>query len=327
VKTVPDLPRVRFVLKKEGIMRKTAFVLLLLWPSLAAAGIVNVEFKFTPFVGDPANTNHVETVPGKSSVYVNNILIAEKDVEKEEVPVLFEEREIAPSVWVPARSLGPALRKGKNMIRIEFDPADSKAPYRAQLRWASVTDQVTTSENAPGRLSETNQSNEGVDDRNATGHVVFERDFTADFAADLPWHHYPPVTTLSDEDKKNLAALVKQREEAFKPNFAAAYQLLGKISDLSLAEVKKAKCLDKGYAAGVRVSAGTPDQLDFVTTGNPEVVVRGKGGDLFRPVDPKAFSRIKGEELQMCVQVVFATLFPPRLVAVRTPSGKWEVVY
>ncbi|MGC9965856.1 MAG: hypothetical protein ABSE08_10660 [Syntrophobacteraceae bacterium] len=306
-------------------MRKIAFVLLVFWPSLAAAGIVNVEFKFTPFVGDP-KADHVETVPGMSSVYINNILIAEKEVDKEDVPVLFEEREISPSVWVPAASLGPALRKGKNNIRIEFDPVDTKAAYRAQLRWASVTDQVTRSGNPPARLSETNQSGEGVDDRKATGHVVFEREFVADFATDRPWHHYPSVTTLSAEDKKSLAMLVKQREEAFKPNFAAAYQILENIPEISLAEVKKAKCLDKSYAAGIRITAMTPDQLDFVTTGNPEVVIRGKGGDLYHPVDLKALTGIKDDDL-LGFQMVFAALFPARLVAVRTPSGKWEVVY
>ena len=182
-------------------MRKIVFVLLLFWPSLAAAGIINVEFKFAPFVGDPAKAT-VETVPGMASVYINNVPVAQKEVEKENVPVLFEEREIAAPVWVPSSSMGQALRKGKNKIRIEFDPADKKASYRAQLRWASVTDQVTKSENPRGGSTETNQSNEGVDDRKVTGSVVFEREFTADFAADLPWHHYPPVTALSEEDEE-----------------------------------------------------------------------------------------------------------------------------
>ncbi len=308
-------------------MRKIVFVLLMFWPSLAAAGTVNVEFKFTPFVGDPAKGDQVETVPGMSKVYVNNIPVMEKEVDREEVPVLFEEREIAASVWVPVASLGPALRKGKNKIRIEFDPTDKKASYRAQLRWASVTDQVTKSGNLPGRLQETNQSGEGVDDRKVTGHAVFEREFVADFAADLPWHHYPPVTTLTGEDRKNLAMLVKQREEAFKPDFAAAYQIMGKIPEISVADLKTLKCLDKGYAAGIRITAGPPDQFDYVITGNPEVVVRGKADSLYHPVDPNALARIKDEDVQMCLQTAFIALFPPRLVAVRTPSGKWEVVY
>jgi hypothetical protein len=302
-------------------------LMILSWCSLAAAGVVNVEFKFTPFVGDPSKADQVETVPGKAFVFVNNVLMAEQEVGKKEVPVLFEEREIAPAVWVPTQSLGPALRKGKNKVRIEFQPADATAPYRAQLRWASVTDQVTKTEDAPGRVSETNQSGEGVDDRKATGRIVFEREFIADFATDLPWHHYPPVTALSDTDREELAMLVKMRAMTFKPNFSGAYQILKNNRNIVLADVKKFKCFDKAYGAGVRVSALPLDQLDFVITGNPEVVVQGKSGSVFSPLDPKSFDRIKDETAQMCAGMVISVLYPPRLVVVRTPSGSWEVVY
>jgi hypothetical protein len=304
-----------------------ALLLLLSWCSLAAAGVVNVEFSFTPFVGDPRTADKVETVPGKASVFINNVLMNEQEVGKKEVPVLFEEREIGPAVWVPAQSLGPALRKGKNKIRIEFQPADPMAPYRAQLRWASVTDQVTKSGDAPGRIRETNQSGEGVDDRKSTGRIVFEREFFADFAADLPWHHYPPVAALSDRDRQELATLVKERAMTFRPNFAGAYQILKNVRNIDLVEMKKIKCLDKAYAAGVRVVAPPLEQLDFVITENPEVVVQGKSGSLFSPKDPESFDRIKDDDAQMCAVIVFSILYPPRLVVVRAPSGKWEVVY
>ena len=241
--------------------------------------------------------------------------------------MLFDEREIAASVWLPTASLGPALRKGKNKVRIEFEPADPKVPYRAQLRWASVTDQVTRGTTAGGATLETNQSGGGVEDKTATGKVAFEREFVADFATDLPWHHYPVVTALSDDDKKRLASLVKARIEAFKPNFAGAYQLLKDNKNIDLAKAQKAKCLDAAYAAGVRVGFAPADQLDFATTGNPEVVVRSKKGDLYYPLDPKAFERIKGDDLQMCAGMLFSALYPQRLVAVRAPSGEWQVVY
>ena len=307
-------------------MRGPLIAALALWSSLAAAEVVNVEFKFTPFVGDPKNPK-VETVAGKASVFINNVLLAEQPVRKDEVPVLFDEREIAASVWLPTASLGPALRKGKNKFRIEFEPADPKAAYRAQLRWTSVTDQVTRGKTAGGATQETNQSGAGVEDKTATGKVAFEREFVADFATDLPWHHYPAVTALSDDDKKRLASLVKQRTEAFKPNFAVAYQLLKDNKSIELAKAQEAKCLDAAYAAGVRVGAAPADQLDFATTGNPEVVVRSKNGNLYYPLDPKTFDRIKGDNLQMCVSVLFSALYPQRLVAVRAPSGEWQVVY
>jgi len=308
-------------------MRIFIVALLLFWSSMAMAKVINVEFKFTPYVGDPVKAKTVETVPGKALVYINNVPIAETDVEKKEVPVLFEEREIASSVWLPIQSLGPVLRKGKNSIRIEFEPADPKAQYRAQLRWASVTDQVVKAEDSAGRIRETNQADEGVDDRNASGRVVFEREFVADFAADLPWHHYPAVKSLSDDDRKTLARIVKERADLFKPNFTLAYKLLEGNRNINLPGVKKTRCLYKGHAAGIRVGTQPLDQLDFVTTGNPEVVVRSKKGALFFPLNPNALDRIKDDEVQMCIMMVFSALFPPRLVFIRSESGKWEVAY
>jgi hypothetical protein len=160
-----------------------------------------------------------------------------------------------------------------------------------------------------------------------TGRVVFERPFEADFATDLPWHHYPPVTKLSEEARKDLALVVKNRAEVFKPDFAAAYKILGGIGGVDLGEIKKARSLEKGHAAGVRAAVPAPGQLDILLTGNPEVVLQGKAGDLFHAADPKAFDRIKDQDIQMAVQILFSLLYPPRLVVVRSPSGTWEVVY
>ncbi len=308
-------------------MRKTIVTLLLICSSMAMAKVINIEFKFTPFVGDPAKAKIVETVPGKALVYVNNVPIAETEVGKKEVPVLFEEREIAPSVWLPMHSVGPVLRKGKNSIRIEFEPSDQKAEYRAQLRWASVMDQAAKTEDSAGRIRETNQAAEVVDDRKASGRVVFEREFVADFAADLAWHHYSAVTSLSDSDKKELARIVKERLDSFKPDFAKAYKMLEGKQNINLAGIKKSRCLYKGYAAGVRIGSQALNQLDYVMTGNPEVVVQSKKGPLFFPVNPKVFDRIKEDEVQMCMMMVLSALYPPRLVVVRSATGKWEVAY
>lgn len=44
------------------------------------------------------------------------------------------------------------------------------------------------------------------------------------------------------------------------------------------AEIMKIKCLEIGYASGVRVASHPIDQLDFVITGNPEVVIQSKRG-------------------------------------------------
>ena len=311
-------------------MLKLLAALLLICSSLASAKVINVEFNFSPFVGDPLKSDHVEIVAGKAAVFINNVPVAEQEIQKREVPVLFDNREIGSAVWVPASSMAPALRKGKNKIRIEFVPANAKTPYDAQLRWASVTDQVTRTEKGPGQMSATNQSDEGADNRKKNvGKIVFEREFVADFAADLPWHHFPPVTALTDADRQELAALVVARAESFKPDFASAYQMLKGAStpglQLDLAGIQKSKILNKGYAAGIRVLPVSADKLDFVITGNPEVVVRSKTGNLYTS-DPKAFARIKGDEVQMGLAMVLGVLYPPQLVAVRDAAGKWSVL-
>jgi len=52
---------------------KTAIlaVLLVLAPALADAKILDVEFKFTPYTGEPAKTDEVQTVPGRMEVFIN----------------------------------------------------------------------------------------------------------------------------------------------------------------------------------------------------------------------------------------------------------------
>src|SRR5262245_55907165 len=143
-------------------MRLLVLAALLVLPAVAPAKVVNVELKFTPYTGD-TKEDSVEVVAGTARVFLNGVPIAEQEVEKHEVPVLFEAREIAPAVWVTADSLGPIVRKGTNTIRFEFVPSDGSASYRAQLRWASVTDQ-TKETREPGRYAGTNQAGEGSEE-------------------------------------------------------------------------------------------------------------------------------------------------------------------
>lgn len=308
-------------------MRRLAVVgILMAWSSAAGAAVINVEFKFTPFVGDPTKSDSVQTVEGNAAVFINNLPISEQPVGAQEVPVLFEQREIAPSVWVPVESLGPAVRKGKNTFRIEFTPSDANAKYRAQLRWASVNDSEEREEE-DGKVRATNQSDEGVEDKNASGKVVFEREFVADFADDMPWHHYPPLTALTDADQQELKALVQTRVAAFKPDFSGVYAALKGNTRVDPTKVKSAKCLDAAYKAGVRIAAASADQIEIVSTGGPAVVVRSKERPLFAPTDPTTFDKIKGDEAQMCVSMALFGMYPPQLVVVRAPSGAWEVAY
>jgi len=306
------------------VMRQLSCILLLLLAAPSAAKVINVEFKFTPFVGDPAKVDHVTTVPGQARVVLNGLPIASQPVGKEEVPVMFEAREVAPAVWVPVESLGSMVRKGKNTIRFEFTPTDAQASYRAQLRWASVNDDATQQGGA-GHGKATNQSDEGVDNKQGKGKVVFEREFVADFAADRPWHHYPSVDKLSDADQEQLSALVNARAAIFKPDFADLYALLKKNDKIDSAAVQKAKCLDRAYAAGIRIVPAPTDQVEVLITGGPAVVIAAKGGNLFVPENPSAFGKITDQGAQMCLSAALMAAYPPRLVAVKAPPGIWEV--
>ena len=303
--------------------RSLVFLGAILAPSLAVAGVLNVEFKFTPYTGD-LKQDHVRSVAGKARVFLNNALVAEQEVRADTVPVLFDDREIAPSVWVPAASMGPALRKGHNRLRIEFQPTNPKASYKGQLSWASVNDQAVETDNADGSHTSSNQSGEGKEDKPATGKLVLERDFEADFATDRPWHHYPAVTALSDADKALLTAAVRERGTSFKPGFEPVYAQLAKSPEVQVAEIRKLKCLDAAYAAGIRVSPAAEMAFDL---GGPEVIVHGRDGPLFDFGDKSAFDKIKGDDLQMCAGVVLSMAYPPRMAFARAPSGKWEFVY
>ena len=63
----------------------TLLLWLLLVAPLTRAAVINVEFKFTPFVGDPAKDQEVMTVPGKAVVSINNVTIAEQEVREDEI--------------------------------------------------------------------------------------------------------------------------------------------------------------------------------------------------------------------------------------------------
>ena len=104
--------------------------------------------------------------------------------------------------------------------------------------------------------------------------VVFERAFTADFATDRAWHHYPAISALSETDKQQIAAAVTARAAGFKPGFADAYKMLVGQPNMDLAAVRKSKCLDSAYAVGMRVTAPSADQLEYSLTGNPESSAR-----------------------------------------------------
>lgn len=305
-------------------MNKFVVLAAALWPALSPAAVLNVEYQFTPFVGDVAQPE-VESVPGKARVFLNNVPVAEQEIGKRSLPVLFSQREVAPAVWVPVQSLGGAVRKGKNTIRIEFEPSDPKLAYQARLQWASVTDQVTR-QSSGNTTSATNQADQGLETKKSQGKIVLEKQFVADFAADRPWHHYPPVTALTDDDRQKLVGLVTERAAAFKPNFDKLYKLLDGRPELQLGEIRKAKCLDKAHAAGVRITAPAAADIEFATTGSAAVVVSRKNEPLY-PLDPNSFTRIKGDNLRLCAGMTLSIAYLAQLVVAKSPAGSWEIAF
>ena len=297
-------------------------VACLLSPGLVAAKVLNVEFKFTPYTGD-TKEDHVDSVPGKVTVTLNGVPIAEQTVEKQELPVLFDDREIAPSAWVTTEGLGSMLRKGTNTIRFEFAPA-VPGEYKAQLSWAEVTDQKRERNDA-GSHKSTNQAGEGLENKTLSGPLVIERKFEAPFAVDQPWHHLPPVTSVSDEDRAALTAKVEERVDWFKPDFSAIYKSLAATPNVKLDEIRKRKCVEAAHKAGVKIAAVPSSQMEVVITGGPEVVIKAKQGPLYQPTG-NGLEKIKGDQMQTCAGMALMAVYPPRLVAVRTPNGNWEVV-
>lgn len=302
-----------------------ALAFLLLAAPLAPAAIINVEFKFTPFIGNPATDDHVTSVAGHAQVFLNGVPYGPEQEVKEDQVMVLEDHEVSPTIWLPISSAGALVRKGKNKFRVEFTPNDLTKSYHAQLRWNAVTDQVTD-DFAGSSGKSTNQTDAGMDDRpNVKDKVVFEHDFTADFARDLPWHHYPAVTSLTDEDKAKIVALLKKRADWFQPNFAGVYKAIEDNESFKAEDVRKAHCLEEAYKSGVRIPAPTAGDLDFLTTGGPEVVVSRKGTSLFG-LDEKSLAAIKDEEAQICAGMVLATVYPQRMGFVRQPDGNWEAL-
>ncbi len=300
-------------------------LLVVIGPAPSHAKAVNIELKFTPYVGDAAKADEVETVPGMAAIFLNGVPYGEQEVRKDTAPVMSDERGIAPAVWLPVESLGPAVRKGKNTVRIEFTPTDLRVEYRGRLSWVTVSDEETGAEK--GGKTATNTTAPGKQEKSGRGKLVFEHEVNADFVRDAAWHHYPPVTALGDDDKQKLAVLVAARGEIFTPDFAGVYRLLESDERLDLPKIKQAKCVEKAYAAGVRLDAPTAAQLEFVTTGNPEVIIRRQGGHLFVPADRSVFGKIEGEEMQMCAGIALSVAFPSKLAVVRDPDGAWRAVY
>jgi hypothetical protein len=88
---------------------------LALSPSLAAAGVLNVEFKFTPFTGD-TKEDHFESVPGTARVLLNGVPYAEQPVQEQTLPdeAAFAKIRATRSRCAPGRRSWRCSRRGSS---------------------------------------------------------------------------------------------------------------------------------------------------------------------------------------------------------------------
>ena len=82
--------------------------------------------------------------------------------------------------------------------------------------------------------------------------------------------------------------------------------------------MRKAQCLEAVYKAGVRVTAPPAGDLEFATTGGPEVVVTRKGGALFG-LDEKTFRARSRTKRRKCAPgMVLSMVYPGRCGCAQT---------
>ncbi len=306
-------------------MRKALSVLLAIFPLLATAAVVNVEFNFAPYTGNPDKEDVIVFVRGEARLFINGLPFAQMDVKEQKYKIIFSDREISSApVAITGESFGALLLKGTNTLRVEFLPAAPKLTYTAELNWASVTDGVTETRDARGTVSTTNLAQKGRDRKTVQGPVVLEREFQADFAKDRPWHRYPSVKELSDTDKQQIRALAAQRLQALEPDFKTFYAWLEK-NDFNVAQIRSDKVLEKIHASRLRVKMANAAKLEFVVGGGPGVLVKAVGGEpVYKPENPQVLSKLADKGAQEFAMSVLPRLFPPRLVVARTPAGAWE---
>ena len=319
-------PILRIRTSRKLLMVRRAFAALLLCVPLAAAGaVVNVEFNFAPYTGNPDKEDVVVFVRGEARLFINGLPFADVEVKEQKYKVIFSDREISSApVAVNGDAFGPLLLKGRNTLRIEFLPAEPKRTYTADLTWALVTDGVTETRDARGTVSSTNLAQKGRDRKTVQGRVVVEREFDADFARDRPWHHYPAVKELNDSDKQQIRALVAQRLRALEPGFDAFYAWLEK-HDFKVADIRSNQLLEKIHAARLRVKMADAAKLEFVVGGGPGVMIKAAGAEpLYKPENPQVLAKLGDKRAQEFAMSALPRLFPSRLVVARTPAGIWE---
>lgn len=289
-----------------------------------AADARQLEFSFTPYRGDPLRQDRLPMVPGRVGVVLNGYPLVDGEITAVDALVLFRERRISPGLVLSTLGMGPLLRRGTNRLTLRFVPTDTGLPYRGRFQWAAITDRITRTLEPEGETL-SNEGATGRQDLAAQGALELSQSFEAPFAPDRPWHHRPPIGGLEAADREALAALVGQRAASFAPPFTTAYGLLSQPGVANGTALRQARCLERGYAAGLRVTPAAPDQLRFHAGSLPAVLVGGaRDGPLFRLTFPTSLPETLGEDGAICLSIAVALLFPPHLIGIRDGAGGWR---
>jgi hypothetical protein len=306
-------------------------------PAPVAARPVNVDFNFTPYLPPARDADKVTTLEGVVELELNGVPMLELPLESKSALLMdssAEGIEVFPALWLNALELQPLLRRGDNLLRLQFTPRDGAVSYRSQFRWTVIEDQTTTSTTARGSLLTTNHGAGGREDREARGQVTVQQAFQAPFAKVELWHAAPAVTTLTPADRAAIQELIRRRAALFSPDFEAAYRFLAGLPkdrgiSLDIPEIRRLRCLEAGYATGIRVAAPAEADLNLVTTNSPVVVARGEGEFLMSfPNEPGMAERYEAlpNDKGFCFAVSFNMLFPKRLLLVKGVDGQWQIL-
>ncbi|MFN5221629.1 MAG: hypothetical protein ACK5FE_12105 [Cyanobacteriota bacterium] len=304
--------------------------LLVSGSSPALAEVLNLEFGFTAFRGDPATADRVPTVAGKAELEINGLPLLEKELEADQAMVLFAERRLSPGLWLPMESFRRLLRRQGNSLVLRFTPRQVGAPYSAQLSWNSVEDSVSQRRQVEGnrvRLEATNETDRGSERRDSRGPVEFRRSFDAPFADEQPWQSQPPIQTIQPADRSAILALVRARRDLYAADMTAAYRLLEGFPGLDAAVLRQQGCLEQAWRQGVRVKPLQGESLQLLPTGGPVVVVRPGRGELFPlQVPPGMVDRLSLEQT-LCVSGALVGLLPPWMGFVQDGQGGWRPIF
>ncbi|MBI2265000.1 MAG: hypothetical protein HYU64_07490 [Armatimonadetes bacterium] len=292
---------------------------------------LNLEFNFGAYVRDSNDKSQVLCVPGEIILRVNDAFVYKTETTGEPLTSTFE-NEVSLPLAGNVLSLGPVVRKGPNKLVFEFIPRDSSMEYEIELRFSRVMDQAKLERTSGGTFQGGNLSALEAIHNNEKGRVAIEKTVDADFAQDRPWHHYPPVSSLTEGDRKALLSALKGKADLFSiGNFPKLIQELKAGTQFQATpEVQKLlrKGLEKYLKRHKALNLLSLEKMEFLLTGRQEVLILRKGEEGFLVnLDPDDAAKAGLTMDEGSVLAGAVAQFFWKTAYARNPQGLWERVY